>query len=154
MKKLLVCLLSCLLVLSMFGCGKKDKEEPKTLGTVLQEQFEAEAKKTTDAETVIKALDANEAIDLAHGYMEVEEGYLNGFEGEITGFKKGFIIMPMIGTIPFVTYVFEADDANGLLNTLKDASNPRWNICTEAAETVYAVSGNLVFFAMLPAAED
>ena len=80
--------------------------------------------------------------------MEVSEGYLNGFDEDITGFQKGVMFSPVIGTIPFVGYVFETDDADALLSLLKEKANPAWNICTEADETVSTSKEKLVFFLM------
>ena len=56
----------------------------------------------------------------------------------------------MIGSIPFVGYVFETDDTDKLLSTLKENANPAWNICVEADETVYSVKDGLVLFLMCP----
>jgi hypothetical protein len=64
--------------------------------------------------------------------------------------------MPMIGTIPFVGYVFELDSADSVpsfIETLEANANPAWNICTEADETVIDSVDNLVFFVMCPAGE-
>lgn len=153
MKKLLVCVLSCLVVFSLFGCGAKE-EVPDTLGNALKAQFEEEVKKTTDVVAIAEALSKNEKIEFAAMSMEVEPGYLAGFSTDVTGFTKGAMAGPMIGTIPCVIYVFEADDAAAFLETIKGIADPRWNICTEAGETVYATSGNIVFFAMCPATEN
>ena len=60
---------------------------------------------------------------------------------------------PMIGTIPFVGYVFtlaEGADAEAFVKTLSDNANPRWNICTEAEDTIIEAVGNKVFFLMCP----
>lgn len=86
--------------------------------------------------------------------MEIEPGYLTGFDNtEITGFKEGAVFMPMIGTIPFVGYVFtleNAADAPAFISKLKSAANLRWNICTSADEMVAGSAGNKVFFVMCP----
>ena len=61
---------------------------------------------------------------------------------------------PMIGTIPFVGYVFTLDesaDVDAFMQVLRDNADPRWNICTEAEETVIENADNMVFFAMCPA---
>ncbi len=60
----------------------------------------------------------------------------------------------MIGSIAFVGYIFETEDADTLMTKLKSVADPRWNICTEAAETVCVKLGNYVFFAMCPGEED
>jgi len=154
MKKLLVSLLCGLLVLSLFGCGKKDDETELTLGETLKAQFEEEVKKSTDCLTIATAISENKAIEFDVMAMEVSEGYLSGFEGEITGFNKGAVCAALMMGQPFIVYVFEVDDAAAFLSKLEGVADPRWNICTEAGETVTATSGNLVFFAMCPGAEE
>ena len=60
---------------------------------------------------------------------------------------------PMIGTIPFIGYVFtlsDASQASSLIATLKANADLRWNICTSADEMVAGSSGNKVFFVMSP----
>ena len=88
------------------------------------------------------------------GAMEVEEGVLSGFDNyEVKGFKSGAVFMPMIGSIPFIGYVFELADgvsASDFVSNLKANANLRWNICVTADEMVTATSGNKVFFVMCP----
>ena len=60
---------------------------------------------------------------------------------------------PMIGTIPFIGYVFELKDetdVNQFISTLKSNANLRWNICTEADEMVVCSVDKKVFFVMCP----
>jgi len=87
--------------------------------------------------------------------MAAEEGLLWGFDNyEVKGFKSGAVFMPMIGSIPFVGYVFTLDegaDVDAFMQTLKDNADPRWNICTEAEETIIESADNMVFFVMCPA---
>lgn len=101
-----------------------------------------------DPAEVADQLIADVENDMGLVAMEVEPGYLNGFDNEIKGFSKGQMFSPMIGSIPFVGYVFTADDPAALEATLKENANLRWNICTEADEMVSATKGNLVFFMM------
>ena len=86
--------------------------------------------------------------------MEVEPGLLQGFDNaEIKGFKEGAVFMPMIGTIPFIGYVFtleDGTDASSFISKLKSNANLRWNICTTADEMVAGSVGNKVFFVMCP----
>jgi len=83
---------------------------------------------------------------------EIEEGYLAGFDNaEITGFSEGVMFAPMIGTIPFVGYVFTLEseaDIDAFIKKLEESANLRWNICTKAEEMVTGKSGNKVFFVM------
>ena len=147
---MLVLALSSLVVFT--GCGKKenDKNVPDTDGGKLQQIFLDELENNPDissqdlADTIIQ----NEIIPFEGATMPVEEGWLAGFDNEITGFRDGVMFSPMIGTIPFVGYVFETDDPEGLLSFLKEKANMAWNICTQADETVSAIKGNLVFFMM------
>ena len=86
--------------------------------------------------------------------MPVEaEGFLMGFSADITGFEEAVSFMPVIGTIPFMGYVFtlaEDADVETFISTLETNADPRWNICTEAEETVIEAVGNKVFFLMCP----
>lgn len=58
----------------------------------------------------------------------VEPGLLMGFgNDEITGFAEGVMFAPVIGTIPFVGYLFRLDagtDGDAFVQTLKDQANP------------------------------
>ena len=96
----------------------------------------------------------NEKVLFSGGAMAVEPGYLTGFGNtEITGFSEGVMFAPMIGTIPFVGYVFtmeEGADVDAFMQTLTDNADPRWNICTEAEETIVESAGDKVFFLMCP----
>lgn len=125
-----------------------------TLGTTLLADFKAKAASGMSAEGIANALLENPAIKFMGGAMPVEEGLLSGFDNtEIKGFKSGATFMPMIGSIPFVGYVFElenAADAPAFIKLLKDSANLRWNICVEAEEMVTGSAGNKVFFVMCP----
>ena len=127
-------------------------EAPKTVGNTLLAAFKANA--GGSALSVAESLSSNSVIKVPVGAMEIEPGYLTGFDNtEITGFKEGAVFMPMIGTIPFVGYVFtleNAADAPAFISKLKSAANLRWNICTSADEMVAGSSGNKVFFVMCP----
>jgi len=62
---------------------------------------------------------------------------------------------PMMGTIPFVGYVFTLDegaDVEAFMKMLEDNANLRWNVCTEAEEMTVENEGNVVFFLMSPKA--
>lgn len=129
------------------------QEEANTIGTKLYAQFVTEVANSQDTDVIAEKLSQNAMFEeLAMGFMPVEEGNLNGFEGEVKGFSKGTMFSPMIGTIPFVGYVFETDDADALVATLKEKAMLNWNICTVADEMVVKSNGNLVFFVMAPEA--
>ena len=125
-----------------------------TLGKTLLADFQAKASSGMSAQAIAEALLNNEAIQFGGMAMPVEEGLLSGFDNaEIKGFKSGAMFAPMIGSIPFVGYVFElenAGDASSFIANLKKNANLRWNICVEADEMVTGSSGNKVFFVMCP----
>lgn len=103
------------------------------------------------AEGVATKLSENSVFgEIAMGTMDVSEGLLNGFDGEVKGFSKGTMFSPMIGSMPFVGYVFETDNADALIDTLKAQHNLGWNICTQADAFVTGKAGNLVFIVMAP----
>ena len=100
------------------------------------------------------AILALDMIQFEGATMPVEEGLLTGFNNaEIKGFKEGVMFAPMIGSIPFVGYVFtlaEETDSSAFVQLLEENADPRWNICTEAEETVVDSTGDMVFFVMCP----
>lgn len=161
MKKIVSSIVLIALLFGLIACGSKagaSNAEPTTDGGKLASKFLEEIEKSSDVVTVGEALAATGiAGELGCMGMEVEEGYLNGFKSEVTGFEKGYVFSPVIGSIPMIGYVFEAaddDSAKKLEQKLKDLADPRWNICTEADETVTQVSGKYVFFTMCPAPSD
>ena len=132
---------------------KPEPETPKTVGNILLADFKAKAG-SSNALSLAQALIKNEIIPFMGGAMEVEPGLLQGFDNaEIKGFKEGAVFMPMIGTIPFIGYVFtleDGTDASSFIANLKANANLRWNICTTADEVVAGNVGNKVFFVMCP----
>ena len=105
-------------------------------------------------EEMANRLSSNEIIPFAPMVMAVEPGYLNGFAEEITGFAEGATFGPMIGTIPFVGYVFRLDaeaDVDAFVQMLKDQAMLNWNICTQADEMLCDAVDHTVFFVMSPA---
>ena len=121
-----------------------------TKGAQIYYEFVDRIKENSDIEAVAKELCDESISGYSCDYMTVEEGYLNGFSDEIKGFNKGVMFGPVIGSIPFVAYIFETDDVNGLQSTLHKNADPRWNICTEADEVFSGTYENYVFFIMLP----
>ena len=123
-----------------------------TIAKTLLEEFKAKAG-TMSAEELANVLVTNEVIEFMGGAVPVEPGYLTGFNEEITGFKSGVMFAPMIGTIPFVGYIFEMEEgANSaeFEQMLKDQANLRWNICTAADEMIVQSMDTTVFFIMAP----
>ena len=176
MKKALTILLISMMAMTFTACGNSDSsdsgsssgssasEESKpdeeikadTVGTKLYVDFKekAEADSAATAQSLADALMANPMIQFAPATMPVEQGLLSGFgNAEITGFKEGVMFGPVIGSIPFIGYVFTLDDgadAEAFVKTLKDNADLRWNICVEAEEMVCEIVGDKVFFVMSP----
>lgn len=126
-----------------------------TLGNTLRADFEAKAADgMLSTQILADQLMENPIIAFSPATMPVEAGMLMGFgEAEITGFKEGTMFSPMIGSIPFIGYIFELEegtDGEAFMQTLKDNADPRWNICVEAEEMVVNQVGNKVFFVMCP----
>lgn len=126
-----------------------------TLGNTLRADFEAKAADgMLSTQILADQLMENPVIAFSPATMPVEAGMLMGFgEAEITGFKEGTMFSPMIGSIPFIGYIFELEegtDGEAFMQTLKDNADPRWNICVEAEEMVVNQVGNKVFFVMCP----
>lgn len=151
MKKIVsVLLVMALCVCCFAGCGKKDEPaaEANTIGTKLQAVFDSSSE--TDVNKMVEELISAGAdiaqLDLVS--MEMEKGWLNGITVEVDNFTEGTMFSPMIGSIPFVGYVFKSEDPEALKTTLEENSDLNWNICTQADEMVASVRGDLVFFVM------
>lgn len=123
-----------------------------SIGSNIASDFKEKAADLS-AEKVVEELLVNTAVvDLGLMMIPVQEGLLTGFDNyEVKGFKEGYAFAPMIGTIPFVGYVFEVEeDMDAFVENLKTNANTRWNVCTEADETVVEVVGSKVLFLMCP----
>ena len=155
MKRISALLLVLIMVFALAACGGKNEAENLTVGQTLLADFEERAEKE-DVTAIAEGLLSNEIIQFMGGSMPIEPGYLTGFgEYEVTGFNEGAMFSPMIGTIPFVGYVFrleEGTDADEFIANLKANADLRWNICTEAEEMVAGKKGDKVFFVMCPTA--
>ncbi len=184
MKKTLALILATMLMLSITACSEKpatetpdvdtentqnetenntnDKTESAdgTIGEILSKDFKdrVTADSSLSAQAIADELVKNSVLQFGPAVMPVEPGLLTGFDNtEINGFKEGVMFAPMIGTIPFVGYVFvleDGADVEGFKTTLSDSANLRWNICTEAEEKIVENVGNTVFFLMCPKSLD
>ena len=141
-------------ILIAYRCANEFKEDTSkaTLGNILKAEFEKIAN-SGNVLQIAEKLAANDCVNmLSMGAMRVEQGFLAGFDNtEITGFSDGAMFAPMIGTIPFVGYVFTLEsesDIDAFIKKLEESANLRWNICTMAEEMVTGKSGNKVFFVM------
>lgn len=149
MKKLLAVLLIAVMVMGLAACGGG---EAGTVGETLLEDFKGNPEGTP--QEIADRLLQNEIIEFAGATMPVEPGLLTGFDNaEISGFTDAVMFAPMMGTIPFVGYIFELDeytDIDAFKQTLESNANLRWNICTEAEELTVENVENTVFFLMSP----
>ncbi|MBR5236466.1 MAG: hypothetical protein IKW06_03750 [Clostridia bacterium] len=134
--------------------SEKPQEQAKTVGQKLLADFNQKAASYTGAEALANAIVTNPIIPFSGATMAVEPGLLSGFgNAEINGFKEGAMFGPVIGSVPFIGYVFvleDGTDASGFIATLKANADLRWNICVEAEEMVAGSAGNKVFFVMCP----
>lgn len=174
MKKIVAILMAVAMLLAFASCAKtntneelsteadfveEETSEAAAAGSVasaLADEFKNAAATAADAQAIADALAASTVVSaIGPATMPVEEGFLTGFDNaEIKGFDAAVMFAPMIGTIPFVGYVFdlaEGTDAAAFVQTLEDNANLRWNICTMADEMLTATEGEYVFFVMAPA---
>ena len=135
--------------------GEADAEG-ETLGTKLAGIFKANVADAESAEALATKIVEEAALPFGPMVMPMEEGFLSGFDNfEVKGFTECAAFAPMIGSIPFVGYVFELPedaDVDAFKKDLSDNANLRWNICVEAEEMATSVVGNKVFFVMCPKA--
>ena len=180
MKKLLALILATMLMLGVTACSEKPASETPdidtdntqtetesnensttesvdgTVGEILSKDFKdrVTADSSLSAQAIADEIIKNSVIQFAPMTTPIEAGLLSGFDNtEINGFKEGVMFGPMMGTIPFVGYVFvleDGADVETFKTTLSDNANLRWNICTEAEEKVVENVGNTVFFLMCP----
>lgn len=159
-KSIVYIILITLLLSSLIGCGNKNtasntgsecSSNNETIRSV-ETEFRNQLKESNDLIAVTDAvIEKADYIPVGLACMGVEEGFLNGFDNEIKSFKNGVMFGPLIGTIPFVGYIFETDDAGALKTELENNANLRWNICTEADEMHAEILDNThVFFIMCP----
>lgn len=126
------------------------------IGETLKGDFISQVEDDSDkaVQAIADDLLKNEIIPFQGMSMPVEEGLLTGFGNtEIKGFKEGVSFAPMIGSIPFMGYIFLLEDSSKgdeFVTTLLENADKRWNVCTEADETITAQQGNKVFFLMCP----
>lgn len=153
MKKILALVLAMILVISVVACGKNN-DSTTDPGKTTSSTEEVVIPNVSPEEILNAISQIDDLKDAGMVVVNVEKGYLTGFTEEIKDFNEGYKMSPIIGSIPFVGYVFKTEDnasANALLETLKSKANMRWNICTEADTMVTDVKGNYVLFFMVSA---
>ena len=129
--------------------------EEGTWGDILWNEFLTVMDEDASAPVteIANAVAMHESIPFMAGAAEVAPGYLAGFDVEIDGFKSGASFGPMMSSIAFVGYVFELEDdadLDAFLTKLSKNSNPRWQMCVTADQTVIGAYNNTVFFLMCP----
>ena len=126
-----------------------------TVGETLLAAFKANS--TGTAEEIANAVISNPIIQfmgMATPINPTDFEFLSGLGEAKIEYEEGAMFGPMIGTIPFIGYIFklaEGTDVEAFKTLLKDNANLRWNICTAAEELVVENEGNTVFFLMCPA---
>ena len=152
MKKIFALILVLTMVMSLCACGKQEAAEPETLGQTLYKDFTAKVDAgEKEPQALADAILSSGLLPFDGLSAEVVPGWLMGFTADIEGFEKAVMFGPAIGAIPFVGYVFQLDSADSceaFCAKLLENADPRWNICTEADETVCGSAENLVFFVM------
>lgn len=147
-KIFLLCLLFLIFVV---GC-KNNLESENTIGTILANNFEKEIIKSNDINLVLENLSKTKELDIMMDITKLEEDNknLSGFSKEITNYNEVYVMRPMIGTIPFISYVFVSDNVNELEKEIKDSYDLRWNVCTVADSMNMKIVDNYLFFVMSP----
>lgn len=150
MKKIIILFITLICVT---GCMPTKTNKPSTLSEKIDSVFVENIKDTDDIFELAQSIKDN--IDVAYNLdiSYVNPGYLPGFVQDITGFEEGVLIAPVVGTIPFVCYIFKTDNIEVLKSNLEKFADMRWNICTEADEQIINSKGNYVLFAMVPSFE-
>lgn len=166
MKKILSLCFVVIMVCSLAACSsKKEQDQPvsamdnlpenATVAQTVVADFtdKANSGNYSDIASLTEDLIQGDYIPFDGATMEVEEGYLTGFTEEIAGFETACMFGPSIGSIPFVGYVFEVKEdvkVEDFITILEDKADLRWNVCTQADETVYTSVDQKVCFVMGP----
>ncbi len=136
---------------------EKPAQTASTVGLALLADFKAKAGGASSVLSLAESLVNHEIIanNFMGGASSVNPGLLAGFgSAEITGFKSGACFEPMMGTTPFVGYVFELEDGtdvSAFIANLRAHADVNWHVCNAPAEEVITGSvGNKVFFVMCP----
>lgn len=168
MKKLIAIMLAALMLLSFVACGAAGngdivpEVEEGTVGHTLWNAFltEIEANPEISGEELANKIITNPIIQFFGGAMPIEAGaeFFMGFDNyQITGYETATMFGPMMGSIPFIGYIFElaeGADVNAFVEALNTNCNTRWQICVTADQIVVGTKGNTVFFLMCPASFD
>jgi hypothetical protein len=151
MRKILVIMLTISMVFGLAACGSSTSGK---IGDQIEASFKAVMKETPNVPTEEIAGKVTADISLPFSTMtqRVDEGILAGLgNAEITGFNEAAMFCPLIGSIPFLGYIFalkDDTDVDAFIQTLKDNADLAWNICTEAEDLNITSVGSTVFFLM------
>jgi hypothetical protein len=178
MKKIAALILALTMLISIVACGGNNETTGTTATTegttVATDNTTTDVATTTEATTaatttapvtstvtldVISNAISAKVAELTDNELSVmgspmEAGYLPWFNNEVTGFSECYVTMPMIGTIPFISYVFRvssASEAEAFLAKINAEFNLRYVLCNPADTLVTAIYGDLVFFTALNA---
>ncbi|MBO5007053.1 MAG: hypothetical protein J6C89_06380 [Clostridia bacterium] len=173
MKKIAALLLALTMVISIVACGGNNEtttettvttettattdatttaDNTTTAGTTEATTTQAPVTSTVTLDVISNAI-VEKVAELTNNELFVmgspmEAGYLPWFNNDVTGFSECYVTMPMIGTIPFISYVFrvsDASEAEAFLAKLNADFNLRYVLCNPADTTVTAIHGDLVF---------
>lgn len=128
-KRLTAIFLAVLAVLTLTACGQGETA-PGTMGTMLAQVFEERGKAdpSLDLTDLGNTLMNDSGLPIDGEVTPVEPGLLMGFgNDEITGFAEGVMFAPVIGTIPFVGYLFRLDagtDGDALCPDIEGPGQP------------------------------
>lgn len=172
MKKVIAIVLALVVVIGLVACATTGNNETtgsnettsveettaanaSSVAATFAAAFKAEAaKEGATANAIATALSQNPIVPFMPMVVDTEAGFLAGFDNvEIKDFKAAATFGPAIGSIAFISYVFELEadaDKDAFVKTLKDNANLRWNICVAAEEMLVETEGNFVFFIMAP----
>lgn len=122
--------------LVFFVMLSEDMPEQADYNQMLVDRFETYMSEESDTEalSIAEHICGIEGFPLELSASPVEQGWLAGLE-EFDQFTDGAAFAPMIGSIPFMGYVFMLDadvDAAQVVETIKGQANLAWNVCTEA----------------------
>jgi hypothetical protein len=152
MRKILVIMLTISMVFGLTACGGSSTSGK--VGDQIEASFKEVMKETPNVPTeeIAGKVTSNTILPFSTMTERVNEGILVGLgNAEITGFNEAAMFCPLIGSIPFLGYIFalkEDTDVDAFMQTLKDNADLAWNICTEAEDLNITNVGSTVFFLM------
>ena len=140
MRAMLSGLLAAVLLLSLAACGQQETE-PDTLGQSLLQAFQTayEADPQADLDTLAQGLLTQETVGFQGTTAPVEPGTLMGFGNTpIEGFSQGVMFAPVIGTIPFLGYLFRLEEGMCMIllyiiKCTKNLNHRRGRLCGHPA---------------------